>query len=833
MGRWLPPEPIILPVDLVEAAGSRALAEILFRRGFATADAVTAFLTGGADLDAPGLPDLEAGVAVLTGAVRAGRRICIHGDYDTDGITATSLLMGLLRSLGAAVTYYVPNRFRDGYGLNSQTVAALAEEGVEVLLTCDCGVRNIDEVAQARSLGMQVVVTDHHELGPDLPQAEAVINPKRLPEGHPCRMLPGVGTAYLLARRLLHAMDHSPEEADRWLDLVAVGIIADVVPLTGANRELARRGLERLNSEPCPGLAALMNASGMEGKVTEEEVAFQLVPRLNSAGRLADAGLGVRLLLAEGRREAAGLAQELDHLNTERKRLTAAVVAGAEAAVKPEAPGIVLYRPEWHEGVLGIAAGRLTEEYGVPALLITKKQVGGLLVGSARAPAGFGLHEALAACDEHLVKYGGHDAAAGFSLLPERFDAFRAAMLEEIRRRTRKGAAPAPQRADLEIPMVQVDRPFYDDLRRGAPYGEANPAPVLCSRRVKLLSARPVGAHEEHLRLVLRDGETSMVGVWWGAGAAALSPGEVDLFYQLGLNRWHGEELLQAVVADLYPAGTLPEVAPLETQAPAEAAGPQVLEPAVQEPAVVYAAPEAAAPDVQAAAEEQLPSETQAAREEQAAPLEELFPEQQSTDQAAQDLPAELELLDCRGESASALAAAHPQALFFAEVLGVEGLATVDRYGIRPAAELVLLTPPASPALLDEAVAGSGARRVVLGWAREADSAEDRFLRNLLQAAAQALREGPWVSVVQLAVQTGELESTVRMGLYALAENALLTIEDEEGDLMRLRPRTDGKGIKKGPAIHRMRSLLRESRAFRRFLRTAPLEAIRRAIYVY
>lgn len=816
MGRWLPPEPVVLPADLVAAAGSRALAEVLFRRGCTTPQAVAAFLTGGVDLDAPGLPDLEEGVAVLVQAIAQGRRICVYGDYDTDGITATTLLVSLLRSLGAAVTYYVPNRFRDGYGLNSRAVEALAVEGVEVMLTCDCGIRNLEEVAQARQLGMQVVVTDHHELGPELPTAEAVINPKRLPEGHPCRMLPGVGTAYLVARRLLRTLERPPEEADRWLDLVAVGIIADVVPLTGANRVLARRGLERLGSQPCPGLAALMAASGVKGAVTEEEVAFQLVPRLNSAGRLADAGLGVRLLLSEGRREAAGLAQELDHLNTERKRLTAAVVAAAEAAVTPEAPGILLYRPEWHEGVLGIAAGRLTEEHGVPALLITKKQVGGLLVGSARAPAGFGLHEALAACGEHLVKYGGHDAAAGFSLLPERFDAFRAAMLEEIRRRTRKGAAPVTLRADLEIGLAQVDRQLYDDLRRGAPYGEGNPAPVLCSRRAKLLSARPVGPHDEHLRLVLRDGENSLVGIWWRAGAAAPTPGEVDLVYQLGLNRWHGEELLQVVVAELGPAGSLPAAA----TAPSAAAEAPGGEHAVAEAPAAYAeaAPAAARMgEVEPAGAELAEAELPAAGPATGGP--------------AAGLPAELQLVDRRGEPPIVLAADYPDALYFAEVRRPEGLTAVDRFGLRSAGTLVLLTPPASPALLDEAVAATGARWVVMGWSREVDPGEERFLPHLLQAVAEALRSGPWVSLSQLAVQMGELESAVRMGLYALAESALLTIEDEERDLMRLRPRSDGRGIKKGPALHRMRNLLRESRAFRRFLRTAAPEAIRQSIY--
>jgi single-stranded-DNA-specific exonuclease len=256
MRRWTRPDPVAIPEDLVAAVGSRPLAELLYRRGWSSPDAAVTFLTGGIDVDAPGLPDLDVGVQHLLGALQSGKRICVYGDYDTDGVTATALLVGLLHSLGGDVTYHIPNRFREGYGMNGKVVEAIAAEGAGLILTCDCGIRNLAEVALARSLGLQVVVTDHHELGPDLPVAEAVINPKRLPEEHPCRMLPGVGTAYLVARQMLRALGKDPAGADQWLDLVAVGIIADVVPLTGANRELGRRGLARLNTSPCLGLEA-------------------------------------------------------------------------------------------------------------------------------------------------------------------------------------------------------------------------------------------------------------------------------------------------------------------------------------------------------------------------------------------------------------------------------------------------------------------------------------------------------------------------------------------------------------------------------------------------
>jgi single-stranded-DNA-specific exonuclease len=755
---WLRPELAVIPEELVAAVESRPLAEVLFRRGFTLPEAALAFLTGGVDVDAPGLPDLDTGVELVLQAVLTGQRICVYGDYDTDGVTSTTLLVDLLRRLGADVTFYIPNRFRDGYGMNSRAVEALAAEGTHLLLTCDCGIKNLDEVALARKLGMTVVVTDHHELGRELPDADAVINPKRLPEEHPCRMLPGVGTAYLLARQVLRALDHDPAEADRWLDLVAVGIIADVVPLTGANRELARRGLVRLHTSPTPGLLALLTVAELQGTITEEDVAFQVVPRLNAAGRLAEATLGVRLLLSEDPAEVHDLAAQLDQLNLERKRLTAAVVDSAAAEVHEGADAILLYRPEWHEGVLGIAAGKLAEEHGVPALMMARKHGTNVLVGSARAPEGFVLHEALDACGEHLIKYGGHAGAAGFSLLEENLAAFRAAMLEEARRRA-KGVPEAPTRtADLNMPLAQVDQGLYGSLRRMAPFGEANPAPVIFSRHATLLSTRPIGPNEKHLRLILRDGERSFVGLWWGAGALQLAvPQEVDLFYRIGLNRWKGEETLQVIVEDLGPG----------LDEPGQAPPPPVTLP---------------------------------------------------------------ELVDRRGCDPAAVRAEFPGALPFAEGPAAPADAK-DRYALRPAIDLLLLTPPAGPRLLDEALARTGAGRLILGWPTQPPEHEERFLPMFLRLLAEEMAPGRYVRLSRLAVLTGELEASARHAIAALVESDLLAVDEEEGEYLRLRRRTDGRGVKESPALAAMRAILGESRAYRRFLRRAAPAAILRTIY--
>jgi single-stranded-DNA-specific exonuclease len=778
--KWWRPAAVDLPEDLVHAVESRPLAELLYRRGYSTPDRALAFLTGGVDVDAPGLPDLQEGVTHILDAVLAGREICVYGDYDTDGVTSTALLVDLLRSLNAKVRYHIPNRFKEGYGMNARVVEQLARDRVDLLLTVDCGIKNLDEVALARKLGMKVVVTDHHELGSELPKAEAVINPKRLPPDHPCRMLPGVGTAYLLARQILRSLDRDPGEADHWLDLVTIGVIADVVPLNGANRELARRGLARLHTSPITGLQALMQVAGLEGRVTEEDVAFQLVPRLNAAGRLADASLGVRLLLEPDLWQARNLALELDQLNQERKRLTAHVVESAMAEVREGAPMALLFRSDWHEGVLGIAAGKLAEEYGMPALLMARKQGTSVLVGSARAPEGFALHEALQACSDHLIKFGGHAGAAGFSLMEDQFTAFRAAMLEEARRRYKVATEPPPRKADLALPLAQAGRDLYEGMRRAAPFGEANPEPVLFSQKVRVLSARPIGPGEKHLRLVLKDGDESFMGVWWGGAAAQIKPPlETDMFYRLGMNRYNGEEMLQVIVEHLGP-GAEPPPQPVQAEIMvAEEPAPAATVVAV--PAVPYPA------------------------------------------------PAIPELVDRRGFDLAELLEEYPDALLLAEGAGPEG--ALDRYSLRPGGELVLWSAPPSPRLLDEAVARCGPHRLVLAYPLAADKAEERFLPTLLKLVAETLQDRPLVRVARLAVATGELEVTVRLGLQALAASNLLAIDEEEGDLLRLRRRTDGHGIKESPALQRMRTILSESRAYRRFLRQSSLEAITRAIY--
>jgi len=554
---WRAPEPVAVPAELAGAVGSPWLGELLARRGYVTPAAALAFLDGPPlALDQLELPGAAAALARLGTALQGGERICVYGDYDTDGVTATALLVDLLRRLGADVTWYVPNRLHDGYGMNAPSLRTLAAEGVRLVLTCDCGVRNLAEVALAAELGLDVLVTDHHELGPELPAATAVVDPKLLPEGHPLRMLSGAGVGYLLARRLFTALGRDPAELEDLLDLVAVAAIADAVPLLDANRVLVRAGLARLWTAPRPGLAALLAVAGVALPGSEEDVSFALVPRLNSVGRLGDAGLAVRLLLSEDPEQARALAEQTDLLNQQRRALTESVLAAALAAVQAAGgpgPALVLFLPEWHEGVLGIVAGQLVERFGVPALVMARRQQAQQVVGSARAPQGFPLLSALAAASEHLLRFGGHASAAGFSLREERVAALRAVLLEQARLHPVAVVA-GERQADLALPLDAVDRQLLDDLQRAGPFGQGNPAPVLFSAGARLLSIRPIGAGGKHLRLVVRGAGAAFAAVWWRAGERQVQPGVADLVYRLTLNRWQGEERLQLALTELVVA---------------------------------------------------------------------------------------------------------------------------------------------------------------------------------------------------------------------------------------------------------------------------------------
>jgi single-stranded-DNA-specific exonuclease len=488
------------------------IARLLLNRGMVGEEEVSAFLSPTLDrLHSPfGLPGLEEAAARLAAAVRRRETLAVYGDYDADGLTATALLTQFFQELGCPCLPYIPNRLTEGYGLNRAALGKLARE-CRLVVTVDCGVSDGEEVAWAKAQGMEVIVTDHHELPPEPPPALAVVNPKAGGEAYPFPFLAGVGVALLLALGVRARLRDEgwfksrPEpNLAAYLDLVALGTGADVVPLVGENRILVRQGLKTLEETRRPGLLALKEAAGLNGRtVTLRDLVFRLAPRLNAAGRLGQARGALELLLATDLAQARVQARVLNELNRTRQALEEEVLREAQDLIRRRGldrrPVMVLGKEGWHPGVLGIAAARLAEEFHRPVALVSLAD--GVGKASARSIEGFHLFQGLCHCRRHLLKFGGHEAAAGFSVAADHLEALQTA-LEEAFLAQLGSTPPRPVlKVDAQVRLPELDQDFYHHLELLRPFGPGNPEPVFVARGVECLSSRVVG--ERHLRLHL------------------------------------------------------------------------------------------------------------------------------------------------------------------------------------------------------------------------------------------------------------------------------------------------------------------------------------------
>ncbi len=520
------------------------------------------------------LKGIEAAVSRLQRALAQGERVCVYGDYDVDGVTSTALLVSVLRKLGGNVEFYVPHRLVEGYGLNVRALEKLAARGTRLVVSADCGVTAVAEIDAAAKLGLDVVVIDHHTASQDLPRALAILNPHQPGCTFPGRELAAVGVAFhlllALRKRLREAgwFATRPEPNLREvLDLVALGTIADVVPLTGPNRVLVHFGLKELARGARVGVLALKSVAQLAGEVTAGDVGFKLGPRINAAGRLDDASVGVRLLLSEDLREARALAEQLDRANAERQdlqvRIASEAIAHAEKLGPPEARRtLVVSSSGWHVGVVGIVAARLVERFHRPALVIAEE--GGVAKGSGRSVEGFHLYDALARCAHHLTKFGGHKHAAGVTLDTGRISDFAEALEAEGREALDPAQLSARLRIDAELHPREVRMELASQLRRLAPFGAGNPEPVffcreLVAHEVRLLPDKK-GAGPGHLKLRLgeagprvSEGESiALEAIGFNLGGTVLAVGtRLDAAFQLAVDNWNGSERLQLKVKDL------------------------------------------------------------------------------------------------------------------------------------------------------------------------------------------------------------------------------------------------------------------------------------------
>ena len=535
--------------------------ELLVRRGFDTVERARAFLDPSLDqLHDPFLMrDMDVAVERIEAALSAGEKIVVYGDYDVDGITATALLVRYLRWRGATVEYYIPHRVEDGYGLSLDGVSALVERGARLIITCDCGVTAVDEVAAARRAGIDVIVTDHHETGPAIPPATAVLDPKRDDCDYPDHNLAAVGVAFKLCEGLEISAGRGRDTLRRGLDLVALGTIADLVPVTGENRVLIRYGLEVLAKTRNAGLKALLARTELDGgRPSAWEVGFVLAPRINAVGRMDAAVRGVELLLCDEAEKAERIADALEEVNSSRqaadRTLLAEVLALIEASYDPtEDRAIVLAGKDWHPGVIGIVASRVVERYHRPTVMIALDS-DGRGRGSARSVSGFHLLEALTACAAHLDAYGGHRYAAGLAIRHDRVDDFRAAFQNYARERLDARSLLPSLTIDLELQLEAIDAPFYIALGRFGPYGPGNPEPVMALSEV---SARgyPRIVGEDHLKmLVARNGRTlDTIGFNMGSlmQEMDLNRGPLTIACRLRENTYLGRSIIQGRLIDV------------------------------------------------------------------------------------------------------------------------------------------------------------------------------------------------------------------------------------------------------------------------------------------
>ncbi len=560
--RSIPPKWMVAPdpdPDLVENISSglgldKTIVKILFNRMINTPEAVRQFLDPKLeDLGDPfTLKSMEEGVERILTALRENEKIMVYGDYDVDGITATSLLYLVLNKLGAQVVYYLPNRLVEGYGLSNLGIDEAGAQGASLIISVDTGVTAVDEVEYARQKGIDCILTDHHEQGEKLPNPVALINPKRNDCSYESRELSGVGVAYKLAQALYRRLQQDETELQEHLDLVALGTAADIVPLVGENRILTKFGIQQISRTTKPGLKSLAFVSGLMGKkIGTGQVVFILAPRINAIGRLGDAASAIKLLTTKDERVASEIARTLDKENQRRKNIDEKTLNEALEQIRETVDlendkAIILSSEGWHQGVIGIVASRLVEKYHLPTIMIAIDNGEGK--GSARSIPGFHLCNALKECENLLLRYGGHKYAAGLTIDPANITAFREKMKKVSHELLSSDDLVAKLLIDAEIELSKIDNNLLDTLETFAPFGPQNMRPVFLTRNCEIVGqAYCVG--KNHLKMKVRKGEATfdVIGFGFGDWVNNLSGRGclVDLVYVVEYNTWDGHTRIQ------------------------------------------------------------------------------------------------------------------------------------------------------------------------------------------------------------------------------------------------------------------------------------------------
>ncbi len=555
---------------------SPVVAQILALRGITQPDQITNFfdlkMTTG--LRPPEeLPGLPAAVAKIYSAITDRKKIFIYGDYDADGMTSTAILFRCIKLIGGDVSYFVPNRLDDGYGLSIEALEKLHHRGAQMIITVDCGIASIDEVEFAKQKEMQIIITDHHHPGPVLPKADGIVHPALPGYGYPFTGLCGAGVAFKVAWALCQADHGSPKLPEKYrnflfaaVSLAAIGTVCDVVPLLDENRVIVHHGLNCMRQFANPGLKHLLALAKVidKPKLGSEDIGFSVGPRLNAAGRLGQAQLGVELLICESEDRAQALATYIDQLNQQRDTLDRRILRAAKKLIKdnhqPEnEAALVLTEPDWHLGVIGIAAGRIAGLYHRPTIMISTDPLGNRPgVGSCRTSCGVDLYQALSGCQEHLIKFGGHQAAAGLSIDPSKIDAFREDFCEQVISQVSVNDLVPDLDIDAEAMIGNLTMSMMNDLEKLAPFGQSNPRPVLCATGVRLAAPpKTMGKEGRHLSLQLEQFDSKIRAVAFGKGEWAEDLSQVgqafDFAFRPVVNDFRGRRSVEVQLIDFRP----------------------------------------------------------------------------------------------------------------------------------------------------------------------------------------------------------------------------------------------------------------------------------------
>ncbi len=555
---------------------SPVVAQILALRGISQPQQIESFfnlkMTG---LRAPQeLPGVNEAVEKIYTAVSDKKKIFIYGDYDADGMTSTAILYRCLKLIGGDVSYFVPNRLDDGYGLSVDTLGKLHQRGAEMIISVDCGITSVDEVRFAKEQGMQIVITDHHHPGLVLPDADAIVHPALPGHDYPFAGLCGAGVAFKLAWALCQCHCGSPKLPEKYrnflfaaVSLAAIGTVCDVVPLLDENRIIVHHGLNCMRQFANPGLNHLMTLAKCIDKprLSSEDIGFGIGPRLNASGRLGQAQLGVELLTCETEERAKALAEYIDKLNQDRDKLDRRILRSAKKLIKenhdPETEAaLVLTDHDWHLGVIGIAAGRIAEMYHRPTIMISTDSLNNRPgVGSCRSSCGVNLYQALEGCKQHLIKFGGHEAAAGISIDPKNINAFREDFCEQVIGQVSVAELVPDLDIDAEALIGHITINMMNDLEKLAPFGQENPRPVLCASGVRLAQpARTMGADGRHLDLRLRQHDATIRAVAFGKGDWVKDLADEDALYDFAfrpvINDFRGRRNVELQLIDFRPS---------------------------------------------------------------------------------------------------------------------------------------------------------------------------------------------------------------------------------------------------------------------------------------